>query len=133
MIKLVFPLHRLPELSREQFQTYWFENHAPLVSQHAETLGIKRYVQTHTRNTPLNDALRASREGPESYDGIAELWFESEEALTAAMQTPDGSADSGVLHRRRACSNSPGQPKDGSPDGTPRGARVSSVWAHQKV
>ena len=90
MIKLVFPLHRLSKLSREQFQAYWRETHAPLVAQHAEALGIKRYVQVHTRSTPFNEALRESRKGPESYDGIAELWFESEAEIAASMQTPEG-------------------------------------------
>ena len=31
MIKLTFCLVRLPHLSREAFQRYWFETHAPLV------------------------------------------------------------------------------------------------------
>ena len=90
MIKLAFALHRLPELSREQFQTYWFETHAPLVAQHAKALGIQRYVQLHTSDTEINEALRASRGAPEPFDGIAEIWFESEAALTEAMQTPEG-------------------------------------------
>lgn len=90
MIKLAFTLHRLPELSREQFQTYWSETHAPLVAEHAKALGIKRYVQLHTSDTETNEALRASRGAPEPFDGIAELWFESEATLTEAMQTPEG-------------------------------------------
>lgn len=97
MIKLAFALHRLPELSREEFQTYWFETHAPLVAQHAKALGIKRYVQLHTSETAINEALRASRSAPEPFDGIAELWFESESALTAAMQTPEGVAAGSAL------------------------------------
>ena len=32
MIKLTFCLHRLPHLSREAFQDYWFNNHAQLVA-----------------------------------------------------------------------------------------------------
>jgi len=92
MIKLVFPLHRLPALSREEFQAYWRETHAPLVAKHAGALGIERYIQVHTATTPINDGLRASRGGPEPYDGIAELWFESEAALAASMQTPEGAA-----------------------------------------
>ena len=32
MIKLTYALVRLPHLSREAFQTYWFETHAPLVA-----------------------------------------------------------------------------------------------------
>ncbi|HEY5625473.1 MAG TPA: EthD domain-containing protein [Dehalococcoidia bacterium] len=29
MIKLVYCLRRLPELTREEFQRYWRQNHAP--------------------------------------------------------------------------------------------------------
>jgi len=92
MIKLVFALHRLPELSREEFQSYWFDKHAPLVARHAKALGIKRYVQVHTRSTPINESLRGSRHAPEPHDGIAEIWFESESAIATSMQTPEGIA-----------------------------------------
>jgi uncharacterized protein (TIGR02118 family) len=92
VIKLVFCLRRLPHLSREEFQTYWYERHAPLVRSHAATLGIRRYVQTHTLDHPVNDALRASRGGPEAYDGVAELWWDDAEALAAATTTPEGRA-----------------------------------------
>jgi hypothetical protein len=40
----------------------------------------------------VNDALRASRGGPEAYDGVAELWWDDAEALAAATTTPDGRA-----------------------------------------
>jgi uncharacterized protein (TIGR02118 family) len=76
MIKLVFCLRRLPHLSRAEFQRYWSETHAPLVRQHAATLGIRRYLQLHTLEHPTQDALRASRGGPEAYDGVAELWWD---------------------------------------------------------
>lgn len=79
MVKLVFVLRRAPHLSRAEFQRYWREQHAPLVEQHREALGIRRYVQLHTLDTPANDALRATRGGPEAYDGVAELWFDSAE------------------------------------------------------
>ncbi len=91
MIKLVFCLRRLPELSREEFQRYWYENHAPLVRKHADVLRIVRYVQLHTSSDPeINQALRASRGGPEEYDGVAELWWASREDLAAALATPEG-------------------------------------------
>ena len=38
MIKLTFCLVRLPHLSREAFQNYWYGTHAPLVASVAETL-----------------------------------------------------------------------------------------------
>lgn len=65
--RLVFMLRRLPHLSREEFQHYWWNTHAPLVAARAEILGIRRYQQVHT--------VRAAREGrlPE-FDGIAEIW-----------------------------------------------------------
>ena len=91
-VKLVFCLRRLPHLSREEFQRYWYEQHAPLVRSHAATLGIRRYVQTHTLDGRLNDVLQASRGGPDGYDGVAELWWDSAEALAAATATPEGQA-----------------------------------------
>lgn len=71
MIKLTFCLRRLPQLSREEFQRYWLDTHAPLVRSFADALRIRGYVQLHTTTTALNDALRASRGGPEEYDGVA--------------------------------------------------------------
>ena len=97
MIKLVFCLRRLPHLSRAEFQRYWHETHAPLVRRHAATLGIRRYVQLHTLDHPTQDALRASRGGPEAYDGVAELWWDSAEALAAATATPEGQAAGAAL------------------------------------
>jgi len=90
MVKLVFCLRRLPQLSRADFQRYWREQHGPLVRRHAGTLRIRRYIQLHTPDDPLNAVLRASRGGPEPYDGIAELWWESREDLEAATASPEG-------------------------------------------
>ena len=78
MIKLTFCLRRLPHLTREEFQRYWREQHAPLVARHAGTLGILRYVQTHTGHDALNSAMQGSRGGPDAYDGVAELWLQYE-------------------------------------------------------
>ena len=92
MVKLVFCVRRRPELSREECQRYWRENHAPLVRRHAEVLRIRRYVQTHTLDTPANEMLQLSRGGPEGYDGVAELWWDSLDDLVAASTTPEGIA-----------------------------------------
>ena len=90
MIKLVYCLRRLPELSREEFQRYWRENHAPLVKKHSQTLRIRRYAQVHTSDDPMNEALRATRPGPDPYDGVAELWWESVDEFAAATASPEG-------------------------------------------
>ncbi len=94
MIKLVFCLRRRPELTREQFQEYWYNTHAPLVRKNAEVLRIRRYVQVHTRETPMNKALQDSRKAPPEYDGVAELWFDSLEDM-AANRSPDAAAAAG--------------------------------------
>ena len=90
MVKLVFCLRRSSHLSRAEFQRYWRETHGPLVRRHAASLRIRRYVQLHSCDDPLNDVLRASRGAPESYDGIAELWWESRDELAAATASPEG-------------------------------------------
>jgi uncharacterized protein (TIGR02118 family) len=90
MIKLVFCLRRLPQLSRDEFQRYWREQHAPLVARHADALRIRRYVQLHTRTDDANAALRASRGGPEEYDGVAELWWRDRDDLLAATASAAG-------------------------------------------
>ena len=99
MIKLTFCLHRLPSLSRDEFQRYWREQHAPLVARHAETLRIRRYVQMHSLadGDPVNAGLRASRGGPEDYDGVAELWWDSLDDLAAATASDEGRAASLAL------------------------------------
>ena len=88
MLKLSFCLHRLPGLSREEFQRYWRETHAPLVRRHAAALGIVRYVQVHAAHDELGALLRASRSAPEPYDGVAELWWRDRAAFEAALATP---------------------------------------------
>jgi len=92
MLKLVFCLHRLPHLSRAEFQRYWRETHGPLVRRHAAALRIRRYVQVHTLDDSLQDILRATRGGPEEYDGVAELWWDDRAAFEAALADPAGQA-----------------------------------------
>jgi uncharacterized protein (TIGR02118 family) len=90
MIQLVFCLRRRAELTREAFLARWLDGHAPLVRTHAAALGIRRYVQVHTLETSAYAALAAVRGGPPAYDGVAELWFDSLEALRTAAADPAG-------------------------------------------
>lgn len=90
MLKLVFCLRRLPSLSSDEFQRYWYERHAPLVRTHAVALGIRRYVQLHSLEDPINAALRAGRGGPEAFDGVAELWWGSRGEMETRLATPEG-------------------------------------------
>src|SRR5262245_3028371 len=90
MVKLVFCLKRLPHLSLAEFQRYWREVHAPLVRSHAQALRIRRYIQLHTVDDPINAALRAGRGGPEAFDGVAELWWDSLDDLREAVASEAG-------------------------------------------
>jgi uncharacterized protein (TIGR02118 family) len=92
MIKLTFCLVRLPELSREAFQDYWFTKHAPLVARHRDVLRIQRYVQLHSLDSAISADTRKSRGGPEQYDGVAQLWWTSFEDLAAAQSNPAAAA-----------------------------------------
>lgn len=84
MIKVVFCLHRQPHLSRTEFQDYWRNVHAPLVTRWAEVLHISRYVQSHTLDDAAFAGLAASRGGQPAYDGVAELWIDEVAENSAA-------------------------------------------------
>lgn len=84
MVKLIFLLRRQPHLSREDFQRYWRERHAPLVAARAEALGVRYYVQRHTVDEPASARMAAARGGVADFDGIAELWWERSRTLDAA-------------------------------------------------
>jgi uncharacterized protein (TIGR02118 family) len=91
VIKLVFTIRRREGMTREEFQRYWRQEHAQLVKRHAEVLRIRRYVQTHARDTDLDEALAGSRGSqPRYYDGVAELWWESVEDLLEASTSDEG-------------------------------------------
>jgi uncharacterized protein (TIGR02118 family) len=98
VVTLAFVLRRRSELSEEDFHCYWREQHAPLVRKHAAALGIRRYSQLHTADTPFTEAIRASRGcEPSEYDGVALVWFDSLDALGAAASTPEGQAAGAAL------------------------------------
>lgn len=89
MIKLTFALVRRPELTREAFHAYWFEHHAPLVASVREVLRIRRYVQLHSAAPEASADIRRSRNGPEQFDGVAQLWWDSWEDITAQAGDPE--------------------------------------------
>src|SRR5271156_3033853 len=68
----------------------------PLVRSVKDALRIRRYVQTHTLSTPLNERIAASRGAPEGYDGIAELYWDSLDDL-AALATSEAARQAGKL------------------------------------
>lgn len=93
MNKITFCLIRHSELSREEFQDYWLNTHADLVRSVASKLSIRRYIQNHTIHNPSIDAGAKVRgidteNNSHQYDGVAEIWFDSEESLLNSANNP---------------------------------------------
>ena len=92
MFKITFCLRRRPDLTAEQFDAHWRDEHALLVRRHAGALGIRRYVQSTRFDSDLADVAAKVRGAPEPFDGVAELWFDSREAMEAGFSTRAGRA-----------------------------------------
>ncbi len=90
-------LTRRSDMSREQFQDYWRKQHGPFFMENAKTMRAKKYVQSLTLDTPLNEGLRESRDMLPEFDGVAEVWFDSEQDLMEAMSSPEGQELSAAL------------------------------------
>jgi len=85
MIKLMVLLRRKPGMGAEEFHRYWRDVHGPLVMNIPEFMRhIRRYVQSHS----LDSAGLDFPAGATAYDGAAELWFDSIEAMNAAFHEP---------------------------------------------
>lgn len=90
-IKLVYLLRRKPGVSREEFQAYWRDKHGPFVAGLSPQFGIRRYVQSHAFENPLDAMMVASRGTlDERFDGVTEIWWDSVDAFMAAAGTEEG-------------------------------------------
>ena len=111
MIRLVFALRRLPSLSRLEFQDYWLNQHAPLVTTFSTDLNIQRYVQTHTIDEKSTSAAQNARGKMEAeYDGVAELSWNDEKELTKQSSDAALEASAALLEDEKKfidLSNSP--------------------------
>ena len=108
MIKLVYVVRRLPNLSLEECHSYWRETHAQLVRQQAATIGLIRYLQVYRIDDPLNQTLRTSRGTLEPFDGIAELCWRDQEALFTSFASPEATrAGDDLLEDERRFIDSP--------------------------
>lgn len=77
MIKLVALVRRRPDLSKQAFADYWVNVHAPLA---AAIPGMRGYR--------INIAGDADDMPAAAYDGSAEIWFDSREAMEAGLASP---------------------------------------------
>jgi uncharacterized protein (TIGR02118 family) len=81
MTKVVVLLTRQSGMDRDAFREHWRTAHAAIA---LKLPGLRRYVQNHAVPDP---AL-----GEPSHDGLAEMWFDSNESTQAAMMSPAGQA-----------------------------------------
>ena len=82
MIKRFVILRRKPSMSVAEFRHYWENVHGPLI---AKIPGLRKYTQYHVQSERLDN-------NDPPVDGIAELWFDNEDAQKAAYATPEYAA-----------------------------------------
>ncbi len=97
-------------MSLAEFQDRWHNVHGPIVAKHATTLNILRYVQDHTLDDPMNEQMAKARGGMEPpYDGVAELWWPTREALASSFGSAAGQAAGQGTGRGRSEVHRPAQ------------------------
>lgn len=92
MVKLAIAFRMKAGLDAAEFRRLWCVDHARMVSRLAPILGIHRYVQSLNVNSELVAQMAASRGWSGTFDGIAEIYWPSEEALAAAVSSIEGQA-----------------------------------------
>lgn len=78
LLKRISFIKRKAGMSREAFSRYWKDVHGPLAG---KLPGLRRYVQCH--------AVPAADGSETTYDGAAELWFDSLADLHYALASPE--------------------------------------------
>jgi len=80
MAKVIFVVQRRADTTREQCLQAWAgEQHTSIVE---KLPGLRAWRQNHVVSAP----------GESICDGIGELWFESQEVMEAALQSPEMAA-----------------------------------------
>lgn len=87
MFKTLMGIQRREDLSFDEFMTHWVEVHAKLIQAHAVALGIVKYIQLHRSDVPA-----MGRSGRLQYDGIAEVWYASEQRFRALGKSEESRA-----------------------------------------
>lgn len=78
MVKRIGLLRRKQSLSYVQFINHWLKTHAELAK---KLPGLRRYC--------IN-VIEREKFPKLDYDGFSELWFDSEDALNAALKSTNG-------------------------------------------
>ena len=82
MVKLAYCVTKKPGLTDAEFFRYWKHVHGPIG---ARIPRLRRLVQSHRLTVPGDKY-------PPDFDGMAELWFDSEADLLAARESPEWQA-----------------------------------------
>ena len=94
-IKIMFLLIKPDGMSAKEFHRYWMETHSPLVVRRSDDMAMRRYIQSHLIPSQIAVGAAEARGWPTNpFQGVAEVWWDSEEAMAAAFSTPEG-ADAG--------------------------------------
>ena len=75
MIKSIALAHRKTGLTRDEYNKYWKEQHAPLAAKLIP--GVRKYVQNHFVDIPGMDYAG---------DGIVEMWYDDINSFNRAME-----------------------------------------------
>ena len=75
MFKVMIQLTRKEELSRSDFKNWWLNEHSKLAS---KLPGLKKAC------------FNLVKDEDSSYDGVSELWFDSEEEFTSSYESEIG-------------------------------------------
>lgn len=73
-------LNKKDDWSMDRFRSYWREQHAQLASQ---LPGLKAYHQNHVTDTAQRGI--SFKRGPETVDGISQLWFDDAKRMNDAF------------------------------------------------
>ena len=81
MIKMIGTAYKRDDFTTEEFFRYWRDVHAPIT---AKAPGIRGYV--------VSEVIGKYHGEQEGVDGFVELWWDDEEALKRAMDSPEEAA-----------------------------------------
>lgn len=80
MAKMIFVVHRRTDLTREECLRAWAgEPHVSIVG---KLPGLRKWTQNHVTSAPDEPIC----------DGIGELWFDTDEELETALNSPEMAA-----------------------------------------
>jgi len=83
MVKLIILVKKKTDMDLDEFHTYWRNNHGGL---YKTMPALKKYVRKYNQCHTLPEAYKRNAA---PYDGVAELWFDSYDAIDQFLEDPD--------------------------------------------